>query len=75
MAIALSIAVSLIVGVTVMFNTKYFWDKEDNPNICAMNTSMTEFTNVTGTVGSIGIIILVVIILGAAVCLCSCRGF
>jgi len=56
MAIALSIGMSLIIGITFMYNTQYFWNKEDNPNICAMNNTMNEFTNVSGTVGSVGII-------------------
>jgi len=75
MAIALSIGMSLIIGITFMYNTQYFWNKEDNPNICAMNNTMNEFTNVSGTVGSVGIIIVVVAVLAIAVLVLSCRGF
>ena len=75
MAIALSIGVSLLIGISVMYNTQYFWDKESNPNINMMNNTMNEFTNMSGTVGSVSIIVLVVAIALVALFGLSCRGF
>jgi len=73
MAIAVSIVFSLVAGVTVMFENKYFWGKEDNPNICAMNTSLT---SATATVGSIvPLVVVVLAFLGAVMLLCTTRGF
>jgi len=74
MAIAISIGLSLIAGITVMYNNQYFWNKEDNPNICAINTSMNSITNVTGTVGNIGMMIVVILVLAIAVLACTCRA-
>ena len=74
MAIAVSVGLSLIAGITIMYNTQYFWGKEDNPNICAMNSTMNELTNVTGTVGSIGLLVLTVLVLAIAVLVCTCRA-
>lgn len=75
MAIALSIGISLIMGVTVMFNTQYFWGKEGNSNINTINCTMTNITSSVGTVSSLGLIIVVVAVLAIAVLMCSCRGF
>ena len=72
MAIALSIAFSLVAGVMVMFNTQYFWGKEDNPNICAMNTSITNFNTVVNFT-LVAIVILVAV--GAFMLFCCTRGF
>ena len=75
MAIALSIVISLITGVTFMFNTQYFWGKEDNPNINNINCTMTNLTNSIGTIGFFGMIILIIGVLIVSVFMCSCRGF
>ena len=75
MAIALSIVISLIAGITFMFSTEYFWDKEDNPNINTINCTMTNISNSVGSIGLLGVIILVVAVLCIAVFMCSCRGF
>ena len=72
MAIALSIAVSLLVGVTVMFETQYFWGKEDNSNIATINASITNFNSVFNIVP---IVIVLVVALGLVTLLCTCRGF
>jgi len=74
MAIAISIGLSLIAGITVMYNTQYFWGKEDNPNINAMNCTMNDITNITGTVGSVGLMVVVIAVLAVAVLVCTCRA-
>jgi len=75
MAIALSIAISLIAGITFMFTTQYFWGKEDNSNINTLNCTMTNITNSFGTASSIVMIVIIVSVLAIAVFMCSCRGF
>jgi len=74
MAIAISIGLSLIAGITIMYNTQYFWGKEDNPNIYATNNTMNTLSNVTGTVGNIGLMIVVVLVLAVAVLACTMRA-
>lgn len=75
MAIALSIGMSLLVGVTFMFQTQYFWGKEDNSNINTLNCTITNITNSFGTVGTLGTIILIVLVLAVALLMCTTRGF
>jgi len=75
MAIALSIGVSLVIGITVMFHTRYFWGKEDNPNIYNINNTMTNLTGSFGTVTSIILTVIIVVVALAFVCFCSYRGF
>ena len=75
MAIAVSIALSLIVGIGVMFNTKYFWGKESNPNINNLNCTITNMTNQFGTFSVTGVIILIVVALAAILILSCSRGF
>jgi ABC-type antimicrobial peptide transport system permease subunit len=75
MAIALSIGASLLVGVTVMFQTQYFWGKEDNPNIKNINATITNLTASFGTANILTMIIVVVVALFVAMCLCTFRGF
>ena len=72
MAIAVSIVFSLIAGVTAMYNNKYFWGKEDNPNICAMNTSINNFNSVFDFTA---VAVVVIVALGAIMFLCTTRGF
>ena len=74
MAIAISVGLSLLAGITIMYNTQYFWGKEDNPNIYATNCTMNSITNVSGTVGSIGIMIVVILVLAVAVLMCTMRA-
>jgi len=75
MAIALSIVISLIAGITAMYQTQYFWGKESNDNINTMNNSMNTLTDSVGTSTSLGAILVVVAVLIVAVLMCSCRGF
>jgi hypothetical protein len=75
MAIALSIGASLLIGVTVMFQTEYFWGMEHNPNIKNINATMTNLTASFGTASVLTIIIIVVVALFVSVCLCTFRGF
>lgn len=74
MAIALSVGLSLIVGITVMFQTKYFWGKESNPNINNLNCTMTNLTSSFGTVNTLVVIVVVVLALGGATFACTCRA-
>jgi len=72
MAIALSITISLLAGITVMYNNKYFWGKEDNQNINTINNTLTSFDSFT----NISIVITVVIVVLAVVLLfCTRMGF
>ena len=75
MAIVCSIGLSLVLGVSFMFSTEYFWGKEDNPNICSINATMT---NLTGTIGNIGMLLVTVLVVGLLVAVVfglSSRGF
>lgn len=75
MAIAISIGVSLLIGVTVMFQTRYFWGKESNDNINTLNCTMTNLTSSFGTVGIIGFIVMVALFAFVAVLMFTVRGF
>jgi len=72
MAIALSIFISLIAGVTIMFENKYFWGKEDNQNIATINASITNFNSV---VSIVPMVIILVVALGLVMLVCTMRGF
>jgi len=58
-----------------MYNTQYFWGKEDNPNINSMNCSMNAFSDTVGSVGSLGIIVLLLAVGFIALYCLSCRAF
>lgn len=75
MAIILSVVISLLAGVTVMYNTQYFWGKESNSNINTMNTTMNDMTSSFGTFSVLGVIVVVIVLALALMGLCSCRGF
>ena len=75
MAIVLSITVSLVIGVTIMFHTKYFWGKEDNPNIYNINNTMTNLTGSFGTGTSLLVIIIIVVVAFIAMGYCTRLGF
>ena len=75
MAIALSIGASLLIGVTYMFQTQYFWGKEDNPNIANINASITNLTSSFGTAGVLSVIIIVIVALFISCLACTFRGF
>ena len=75
MALALSIALSLIVGISVMFTTKYFWGKESNDNINTLNCTMNNLTSEFGVSGIFSIIIIVVVAIIIVIFRCSFRGF
>jgi len=72
LAVALSITICLIVGIGIMFQTQYFWGKESNPNINAINTSITNFNNVFNIVP---VIVIIAVGLGAVMLLSTARGF
>ena len=74
MAIAISIGLSLIAGITVMYNTQYFWNKEDNPNICAMNNSMNSISNLSSTFSMNIVVIIVIAVFAIAVLMCTMRA-
>jgi len=75
MAIALGIGLVFIIGVTVMFQTQYFWGKESNENINTINCTISNVTGSFGT-GSFLLVIVVVVVLAAAMLfLCTARGF
>ena len=75
MAIILSIGISLVAGVTFMYNTQYFWGKESNSNINTMNATMNDMTGSFGTFSVLGVIVMVLVLAGAVMLLCSVRGF
>jgi len=72
MAIAISILLALIAGITIMFQTQYFWGKEDNPNIASINTSMTNFNSAYGLMPIVVVLVLALII---GLIMCTMRGF
>ena len=72
MAIAISIIFSLVAGVTVMYNNKYFWGKEDNQNINTMNCSINNFNSV---INFSAVAVAVIVVLGGVMLLCTTRGF
>jgi len=75
MAIAISVGMSLLIGVTFMFQTQYFWGKEDNSNINTINSTITNITGSMGTSSFLGLIITVVLVLAIAMLLCTRAGF
>ena len=75
MAIALSVIVSLIIGVTVMYQTQYFWGKEDNSNINTLNCTMNNLTGSFGTSSSLMLILVVVAGLIIGIYVSTMRGF
>ena len=76
MTIALSVALALVAGAYIMYETQYFWGKEDNPNINNMNNTMNTITNVTGYVGLPIIIIITILVVAIALITCFARcGF
>jgi len=75
MAIILSVAISLLAGVTVMYSTQYFWGKESNSNINTMNATMNNLTASFGSVSVLGTIVVVIVLALVMMLLCSVRGF
>ena len=75
MAIIVSILLSLVAGVNIMYQNKYFWGKESNSNINTMNCTFNALTDTVGTFGVILIAITMVAALAFVAFLCSCRGF
>ena len=76
MSIALSISISLILGVAVMYQTQYFWGKESNSNINNMNCTMNNLTSQFGTIGTLGSILIVIVVLFLILGVCTSRcGF
>jgi len=59
-------------GVTAMYNNKYFWGKESNQNINAINSSINSFNSVFDfTI----IAIIIIVVLGIILFVCTFRGF
>jgi len=75
MAIALSIIISLVAGITVMYQTQYFWGKEGNSNINNINCSMNNLSDSIGSVSMIAGIVSIIGVLVIVALACSCRGF
>ena len=75
MAIILSIGISLVAGVTFMYNTQYFWGKEDNSNINTLNCTMNNLTGSFGTFSVLGVIVMAIVIASILMLSCSLRGF
>jgi|GEM_PF-5002922 len=75
MAIVISVGMALLVGVTVMYQTQYFWGKESNSNINTLNCTMNNLTSSFGTSSVLNLVVIIVIFLAICMLLCSCRGF
>jgi hypothetical protein len=67
----LSISISLIIGVMIMYETKAFWGKESNSNINTMNTTMN-FLSSNNLLPIVGIVIVALFI---CMLLGTTRGF
>ena len=61
MTIILSVLLSLVAGVYIMYQTQYFWGKEDNPNICNINNSLNLYSDTFGSGGLMALIMIVVL--------------
>lgn len=65
--IMLSMGLMLLVGVTVMFETEYFWDYEDNSNVVTLNSTITGFGGVF-----LPVVVLIILVV-AVVLMCTVR--
>jgi len=75
MAIVISIMISLITGVSIMYNTQYFWGKESNSNINTMNCTINNMTSTFSVSGFFALVIVVVAVAAVVMFMCTARGF
>jgi len=76
MALVLSIGIALVIGVSIMYQTQYFWGKESNDNINTINCTMNNLSNTFYSVGGLmPIVIVAIVFIGILMYTCTLRGF